>query len=161
MLRQLTLKSCYPSEESTFFPPNHLMYISEIWAISEMNKKQKERPAPSLRRDRQQLTVLFFPNSSPILGDSDTEKTATSFAGRSFGSGFRALKNQKITLIYFLMVRGYETYTLLFEGQFFKICSIRELFGRKVCSFMVQKMNEGRERFSQLHHDGMNGGVVR
>ena len=54
---------CYPSEESTSFPPNHLMYISEICAISEMYKKQKERPAQNLRQDRHRLPSLFFRNS--------------------------------------------------------------------------------------------------
>ena len=43
----------------------------------------KERAARILRPERQRLAALFFPNSSPIFGDSDSGKNRAPLAGQS------------------------------------------------------------------------------
>ena len=67
-----------PRGKASLFPRTSFCPFVGIPRIPTKRKKQKERTAHSLRRDHQRRTPLFFPNSSPILGDSHNGKNGRS-----------------------------------------------------------------------------------
>ena len=83
VLSQLTSNSCYPSEESTSFPPNHLMYISEIWTISEMHRNKKKGQPKAFTETISNALRCFFQTRPRFAHPQTAEKTTTPGVGWS------------------------------------------------------------------------------
>ena len=92
-------------------------YCTLLFLCCPKKKKQKERTAPSLRRDRLRLTALFFQTHPRLCGDSNNGKRVAPFACRSDGSGFKAWRDQHIKMVHSLLVRGMNNlYFCCFQG---------------------------------------------
>ena len=87
-------------------------YCTLLFLCCPNKKKQKERTAPSLRRDRQRLTALFFQTHPRLCGDSNNGKRVAPFTCRSDGSGFKAWRDQHIKMVHSLLVGGMNTIRL-------------------------------------------------
>ena len=79
-------------------------------------KRQKEKTAQSLRRDRLGHTPLFFPNSPSLRSGSDTEKTTLCSSDGLNGSGFMAFHHRAYQ-------NGYEKWTHLFQSLAKQSCN--------------------------------------